>query len=110
MVRSTNVKPTSSSNSSPRGDSIRRNFPLLAVLLLTSLAVNRLLSAASAGEVKTKKLVTTIDCTKEYGPDTYFGFGDIRVTRSVAGAYREAGADSGSRFGYPCRKKKLRVQ
>jgi hypothetical protein len=27
-------------------------------------------AAAAGGEVKTKKLVTTIDCTKEYGPDT----------------------------------------
>ena len=48
-------------------------------------------STVAAGEAGTKKLLTTIDCTKEYGPDAYFGFGDVRVTQSAAGRYREAG-------------------
>ena len=57
-------------------------------------------SLSSADEIETKKLLTTIDCTKEYGPDAYFGFGDVRVTQSAAGKYREAGPNPESRFGY----------
>ena len=72
----------------------------LTALILTSLTANGSHSVAEAGEAGTKKLLTTIDCTKEYGPDAYFGFGDVRVTQSAAGTYREAGLNPESRFGY----------
>ena len=48
-------------------------------------------STVAAGEAGTKKLLTTIDCTKEYGPDAYFGFGDVRVTQSAAGGIARQG-------------------
>jgi hypothetical protein len=74
----------------------KATLPLLTALLLAPLAV----TVASAGEAGTKKLVITIDCTKDYGPDAYFGFGDVCVARSAAGDYREAGSAPESRFGY----------
>lgn len=73
---------------------------LSTALLLASPAVNGPHSVAEAGEAGTRKLLTTIDCTKDYGPDDYFGFGDVRVVQSPAGKYREAGPDPESRFGY----------
>ncbi len=70
------------------------------VVLLTSLAVGYLHAVAPADEVTTKEPLVTIDCTREYGPDAYFKCGDVRVVRSAAGAYREAGPNPDSRFGY----------
>ncbi|MBI5684979.1 MAG: family 10 glycosylhydrolase [Verrucomicrobia bacterium] len=75
---------------------MKPTLTLLAVLLLAPLAV----MLAATNEAATKKLVTTIDCTKDYGPDAYFGYGDVRVTQSAAGKYREAGPVPESRFGY----------
>ena len=68
----------------------------VTLLLASCLTV----STVAAEEAKTKKLLTIIDCTKEYGRDAYFGFGDVRVTQSAAGTYREAGPNPESRFGY----------
>ena len=79
---------------------MKPTLTLLTALLLTPLAVNGSHSVATAAEARTKKLHTIIDCTKEYGPDAYFGFGDVRVTQSAAGTYREAGPNAESRFGY----------
>ena len=75
---------------------MKTTLTLLAALLAAPLA----LTAASTDEANTKKLVTTIDCTKDYGPDAYFGFGDVRVAQSATGKYREAGPNPESRFGY----------
>jgi len=80
----------------PNAERTKMKLTLLIALLLAPSPV----TVASAGEARTKRLLTTIDCTKEYGPDAYFGFGDVRVTRSAAGAYREAGPAPESRFGY----------
>jgi hypothetical protein len=46
------------------------------------------------------KLIESFDCTKNYPADTYFSYGDVRVTSSEAGKYREAEAKPLSRFGY----------
>lgn len=46
------------------------------------------------------KLIKSIDCTREYPADTYFSNGDVRVTSSEVGRYREAEAKPLSRFGY----------
>lgn len=48
----------------------------------------------------TMQTLATIDCTKDYPPERYFGLGDVRVTTSEAGTYREAGPSPDSRFGY----------
>jgi len=71
-------------------------FTLLTALLLAPLAV----TLAATDEANAKKLVTTIDCTKDCGPEAYFGYGDVRVAQSAAGIYREAGPNPESRFGY----------
>ncbi len=47
-----------------------------------------------------KKLIKHIDCTKEFGPDEYFSFGDVKVVSTECGTYREAGNVPLSRFGY----------
>jgi hypothetical protein len=57
------------------------------VLLLASTEVDFQIPNASAGEAGTKRLVTTIDCTKDDGPEAYFGFGDVRGAQSAAGKY-----------------------
>ncbi len=46
------------------------------------------------------KLIERIDCTQNYPADTYFSYGDVKVTSSEAGKYREAEAKPLSRFGY----------
>lgn len=46
------------------------------------------------------KLIERIDCTQNYPADTYFSYGDVRITFSEAGKYREAEAKPLSRFGY----------
>lgn len=74
--------------------------PTIILLIALLLAPNCLFPVVLASEAKTKRLVTTIDCTKDYGPDAYFGYGDVRVAQSAAGKYREAGPNPESRFGY----------
>ncbi len=46
------------------------------------------------------KLIKSIDCVKEYPPDAYFAFGNVHVSKTSAGVYREAEAVPLSRFGY----------
>ncbi len=76
---------------------MKHTLTRLTALLL---APNCLLPVVLASEARTNRLVTTIDCTKDYGPDAYFGFSDVRATQSAAGKYREAGLAPESRFGY----------
>nr|MDO8111003.1 family 10 glycosylhydrolase [Candidatus Sigynarchaeota archaeon] len=47
-----------------------------------------------------KRLIERIDCNKEPPAGRYFGHDDVHVAESPAGAYREAGNTSFSRFGY----------
>lgn len=70
------------------------------MLLCALVAVATFASEAAAQEARTKQLITAIDCTQDYGPEKYFGLGEVRVVRSAAGSYREAGAKAESRFGY----------
>ncbi len=46
------------------------------------------------------ELITDFDCIQEYPSNTYFSYGDVRVTSSEAGKYREAEGKPLSRFGY----------
>lgn len=69
-------------------------------LAFALIAVAASASSVVAGEARTKGLIASIDCTQDYGPDKYFGLGEVRVVRSEAGPYREAGAKADSRFGY----------
>ncbi len=46
------------------------------------------------------RLIKRFDCTQIYTADTYFSYGDVHVTSSEAGKYREAEAKPLSRFGY----------
>ena len=64
-------------------------------LILTMLVVS-----ASAAEATKKRLVATIDCTKEYGPEKYFALGSTKVVNTPLGSYREAEAKPEMRFGY----------
>ncbi len=66
------------------------------LLMVTATAVQ----LAAAEEAKIGPTLVEIDCTRDYPADTYFALGDVRVTSSAAGAYREAGASPDSRFGY----------
>ena len=62
-----------------------------------------LLVAGSASMVngdQPHRLLEAIDCTKEYAAEKYFAQGDVEVTESAAGRYREAEAKPLSRFGY----------
>jgi hypothetical protein len=54
----------------------------------------------AADEARTQRVIVAIDCTKDYGPDKYFGLGEVGVVQTQAGAYREAGPGPNSRFGY----------
>ncbi|MFZ2657850.1 MAG: family 10 glycosylhydrolase [Victivallales bacterium] len=47
-----------------------------------------------------EELTATIDCTREYGPDKYFGHGNVQVVNTPIGRYREAEGKPLSRFGY----------
>ena len=38
------------------------------------------------------RLIKSFDCTQNYAADAYFSYGDVRVTSSEAGKYREAEA------------------
>ena len=75
-------------------------FIIVAALRLVPLAAEGLFPLASASEAEGKRLITILDCTKEYGADRYFALGDVRVVHSPAGNYREAGPSPDSRFGY----------
>lgn len=46
------------------------------------------------------RLVARIDCTEEYPPEQYLAYGQVRVTATAVGRYREAGGVPPSRFGY----------
>ncbi|HOF60274.1 MAG TPA: family 10 glycosylhydrolase [Candidatus Latescibacteria bacterium] len=47
-----------------------------------------------------RRLVQTIDCTGEFGPDRYFCHGIASVVETDAGRYREAEGVPGARFAY----------
>lgn len=70
------------------------------ILLATLAGLVAAQAPAAAEEAGAPRPVATIDCTQDYGPDKYFALGDVRVARTAAGAYREAGAKADSRFGY----------
>jgi hypothetical protein len=53
-----------------------------------------------ADEAAIGRRIATLDCTQDLGPDKYFDLGAVRVVRSAAGTYREAGPAADSRFGY----------
>ena len=57
-------------------------------------------STFAADSPSTQRLIASFDCTKDYPPQTYFALGDVKVTESAAGRYREAGDQAESRFGY----------
>jgi len=57
-------------------------------------------AAMAAEQPPAQRPVASFDCTKEYPPESYFASGDVRVTESAAGRYREAGPKPLSRFGY----------
>jgi len=57
-------------------------------------------SVTCAEEAKIGRTVADIDCTREYPASLYFECGDVVVTSSTAGRYREAAPDPDSRFGY----------
>ncbi len=54
----------------------------------------------STQQVEKSRLIEAFDCTREYPEHQYFASGDVRVTESGAGCYREAEARPLSRFGY----------
>ncbi|HQK23258.1 MAG TPA: hypothetical protein PLM66_10260, partial [Candidatus Latescibacteria bacterium] len=47
-----------------------------------------------------RRLLQTIDCTGEFGPDRYFSHGIASVVETDAGRYREAEGVPGARFAY----------
>jgi hypothetical protein len=47
-----------------------------------------------------RRLLATIDCTKDHLPERYFAYGETRVVATAAGRYREAQAKHAARFGY----------
>jgi hypothetical protein len=47
-----------------------------------------------------KKLLISFDCTKEYGPEQYFGHEGVKVITYKGLTYRETGQIPSSRFGY----------
>lgn len=57
-------------------------------------------SVACAEEARIGRTVAEIDCTREYPENRYFEYGEVTVTASTAGRYREAGLSPDSRFGY----------
>ncbi len=59
-----------------------------------------LLNVSSCQQKSNQKLVAEFDCTKEYPADTFFSYGDVHVSETSAGRYREAAAVPLSRFGY----------
>ena len=73
-------------------------FVLAAVGLLDIVSAGT--PVGSADGAKIGQVLATIDCTRDYPSDVYFGLGDVRLTTSTAGAYREAGPNPDSRFGY----------
>ena len=73
---------------------MRWTFALLLVAAAASATI------ISADEVPARQVIASIDCTKDYGPDRYFGLGEVRIVQSEAGSYREAGPSPDSRFGY----------
>lgn len=79
---------------------MRSHLAVIFVLVAPLAAPHDLLPVVVAAETKTGRSVASFDCVKEYAPDTYFGHGEVRVTRSAAGVYREAGSSPESRFGY----------
>jgi len=56
--------------------------------------------ATYADDARGGRTVAEIDCTREYPANRYFECGNVRVTESPAGRYREAGPAPDSRFGY----------
>jgi hypothetical protein len=72
---------------------MRWTFALLLIAAAASAAI------ISGDEIPARQVIASIDCTKDYGPDRYFGLGEVRVVQSEAGSYREAGPSPDSRFG-----------
>jgi hypothetical protein len=66
----------------------------LIILIVISLSV------FSCGREPKQKLVAEFDCTKDYPAETFFSYGDVHVSETQAGRYREAEAVPLSRFGY----------
>ncbi len=58
------------------------------------------LSVFSCGREPKQKLIAEFDCTKDYPAETFFSSGDVHVSETSAGRYREAEAVPLSRFGY----------
>jgi len=55
--------------------------------------------ANAAGESR-RRLIASIDCTKDYPPESFFACGATRVVETSAGRYREADGKTSARFGY----------
>jgi hypothetical protein len=73
---------------------------MIRILFATLIGLIAAHAPAVADDARSLRPVATIDCAQDYSPEKYFGFGDVRVVHATAGAYREAGADPNSRFGY----------
>lgn len=56
---------------------------------------------------KNARLITSIDCTREYSPQEYFAYGEVGVVDGPAGRYREAAGKQFSRFGYRFRVRNM---
>lgn len=56
--------------------------------------------AALTRTAAAETVLVEIDCTRDYPTNLYLECGAVRLTNSAAGAYREAGPDPDSRFGY----------
>lgn len=69
---------------------------LIKLIILIVISV----SVFSCGREPKQKLVAEFDCTKDYPAETFFSYGDVYVSETPAGRYREAEAVPLSRFGY----------
>lgn len=56
--------------------------------------------AALTRTAAAETVLAEIDCTRDYPTNLYLQCGAVHLTNSAAGAYREAGPDPDSRFGY----------
>jgi len=50
--------------------------------------------------ISSGRSICRIDCTQEFGPESYFQHGETRVVASPLGNYREAAGEREARFGY----------
>ncbi len=57
-------------------------------------------SPTSATGASRRRLIASIDCTKDLPPEQFFANGPTRVVETPAGRYREADAKTSARFGY----------